>query len=139
MVGVCFHREKDWEQDQWSYLFSNLGVSEIWELGDDGNRNWDIYQPSIKIATAAELPKRPLVVLAPQEGRFIQGNENLKDFIHPENAIYLFGPSHLNLNDEEHMGGRVAEHYVYLPLVESECFSHAAAYMTLWDRKVKNG
>lgn len=138
MVGICFMREKYWEQDQWSYLFSNFGVSDLWEVGDDGNSNWDIYQPTTKITTAAELPDdRPLVVLAPQAGTYIQGDEDLKTFVHPENAIYMFGPSHVHLNEDD-MGGRVADHYVYIALVESECFAHAAAYMTLWDQQAKS-
>jgi hypothetical protein len=137
--GICFHREKYWEQDQWSYLFSNFGISEIWELDDDGNKDLNVFQPTIKIETVAELPAdRPLVVLAPQAGQFIQGDENLIDFVHPENAIYLIGPSHACLNDD-HMGGRVPDHCVYIPLVKDECFSHAAGYIVLWDRMVKNG
>lgn len=140
MFGVCYVREKDWEQDQWSYVFSNFGVTEIWELGDDGNKDMDIYQQTTKIDTAAELPTdRPLVVLAPPEGRFIQGTENLETFQHPDNAIYLFGGSHISLNDEEHMGGRVADHYVYIEWDKCESFSHATAIAVLWDRKMKNG
>lgn len=139
MVGVCFRREKYWEQDQWSYIFSNFGVSDIWEVGDDDNSDLKIYQPTVKIETASELPTdRPLVVLAPQEGTYIQGSENLKTFVHPKNAIYLFGPSHHQLNEDD-MGGRVADHYVYIPLVECEAFATGAAYMTLWDRVQKSG
>jgi hypothetical protein len=139
-VGVVFFREKGWEQDQWSYLFSNFGVSDIWEMNDDGNRDWNVYQPTTKIKTAAELPTdRPLVLLAPQDGRFIQGTENLKEFVHPEDAIYMFGPSHAQLNHEDHMGGRVHDHSVYIPLVKHEAFGHTAAYMTLWDRVQKHG
>ncbi|UCD23203.1 MAG: hypothetical protein JSW51_09080 [Gemmatimonadota bacterium] len=139
-TGVCFFREKSWEQDQWSYLFSNFGVSDIWEMGYDGLTDFDIYQPTIKIETAAELPTdRPLVLLAPKEGMYIQGTESLDGFVHPENAIYLFGPSHQYLNDDDHMGGRVPDHSVYIPLVKHEAFAHTAAYMTLWDRQVKNG
>lgn len=139
MIGVCFRREKHWEQDQWSYVFSNFGVTDIWETGDNGKKDLDIYQPTIRIDTAAELPSdRPLIVLAPAAGTYIQGTESLKDFAHPEDAIYLFGPSHLHLNEDD-LGGRVPDALVYIPLVKNECFSHAAAYMTLWDREVKNG
>jgi hypothetical protein len=120
-------------------VFSNFGVSEIWEIGYDGKPDADIYQPTIKIDTTAELPDRPLVVMAPQEGRYIQGTENLKGFVHPENAIYLFGPSHRHLNDEDHMGERVADHYVYIPFVKNESWGYSAAYILLWDRELKNG
>jgi hypothetical protein len=138
MTGICFHRERDWEQDQWSFVFSNFGVSDIWEYGDLSQDDLTIYQPTTNIVTAAELPSdRPLVVLAPAAGKYIQGTESLEDFVHPENAIYMFGGSHVNLNDEEHMGGRVADHYVYISLVQYECYAHGAATVVLWDKRMK--
>ncbi len=138
MAGVCFRSESHANlQDQWSFVFSNFGITELWELGSPLGEK--IYQPTIKIMTAAELPTdRLLVVLAPADGRYIQGNESLKDFEHPDDAIYMFGGSHLNLNEDD-MGERMADHYVYLDLVEYECFAHAAGYMTLWDRYIKRG
>lgn len=138
MFAVCFRSESHATlQDQWSYLFSNFGVTEIWELGEPLGQK--IYQPTTKILTAEELPKqRPLVVLAPAEGRYIQGNESLKDFVHPDDAIYMFGGSHLNLNEDD-MGNRIADHYVYIDLVKYECFAHSAGYMVLWDRYMKRG
>jgi hypothetical protein len=138
VIGVCFKREKDWEQDQWSYVFSNFGVEDLWEMGDDSNKDLNIYQPTIKISSAAELPDRPLVVLAPQESKYIVGEESLKDFVHPDDAIYMFGGSHCSMTGVD-LGGRVADHYVYIPLVKNECFSHSAAYITLWDRELKDG
>lgn len=127
-------------QDQWSWVFSNFGVIEIWERGWAGSRDADVYQSVIRIDTAVELPDdRPLVVLAYFAGRYIQGNESLKDFMHPDDAIYLFGGSYGNLNDEDDLGGRVPDALIYIPSVEHECYSHSAAYMTLWDRYVKRG
>jgi len=33
MLGVCFTGEKNRDhQDQWSFVFSNFGVSDIWAL-----------------------------------------------------------------------------------------------------------
>ena len=139
MTGVCFRREQSWEQDQWSFVFSNFGVTEIWERGFDGNKDLNIYQPTIKIDTAKELPDRPLVVLAHIEGRYYQGNESLVDFVHPDDAIYMFGGSMANLTDEDDLGGRVPDHLVYIPSVKCEMYSHAAAYITLYDRLAKNG
>lgn len=138
MFGVCFRSEKHAAmQDQWSFAFSNFGVTELWEIRkEDGE---DIYQPTIGITTAEELPTdRPLVILAPQDGRYVQGTEPLKDFVHPDNAIYLFGGSHENLSEVE-LGSRVPDHLVYIDLVQHECFAHAAGYITLWDRYVKRG
>ena len=138
MYGVCFTGEKNRDdQDQWSFLFSNFGVKDIWELERPNTEK--IYQPTVKIQTAAELPSdRPLVVVQPPEGRFVQGTESLIDLVHPGEAIYMFGGSH-DVMTLEDLGGRVPEYSVYIPLVKHECYAFSAAYMTLWDRKVKHG
>lgn len=140
MLGVCFRREtKGWLQDQWSVVFSNFGVTDIWERGfaDDDLK---IYQPVKAADTAADLPKsRPVVVLAHQEGRYIQGTQSLVGFKHPKNAIYLFGGSHVNLTDEDDLGGRKPTALVYIPSVIHEMYGHAAAYIALYDRMVKRG
>lgn len=141
MFGVCFKSEhRGWMQDQWSWVFSNFGVTEIWErdCGECGDA--EIYQPVTKINTAAELPAgRPLIVLSPQEAKFIPGTVSLSDFVHPDDAIYLFGGSMANLNDEDDLGGRVPDAVIYIPTVSLEMHSHNAAYVTLWDRYVKRG
>lgn len=142
-VGVCFQSEhRGWMQDQWSWVFSNFGITEIWErdADHDGYRGKDgsIYQPTIKIDTAAELPERPIVLLTPKEGRFFNGNTSLKDFDHPEDAIYFFGGSHGVLSEED-FGGREPHSLVFIPFVKFESYSHSAAYVTLWDRYSKRG
>jgi len=138
MIGVCFHREQNWEQDQWSFVFSNFGITDIWERGFDGNKDLKIYQPTQKIELTSELPADvPIVLLAPQDGRYIKGTVSLVDFEHPKDAIYYFGGSHMNPNKEEM--DRLPDHYVYIPSVKYEMYSHAAAYITLYDRLVKNG
>lgn len=136
MIGVCFHREQAWEQDQWSFVFSNFGVTDIWERGFDGNNDLKIYQPTIKVEKSSELPDKPLVLLAHPEGRYFQGNQSLVDFAHPEDAIYYFGGSQLNVGDDM---DRKPDYSVYIPTQQHEMYSHAAAYITLYDRLVKNG
>jgi len=138
MVGICFRSERHRDQqDQWSFVFSNFGISDVWEIREETGE--DIYQPTTDVRNAEELPvDRPLVVLAPQAGRYVQGTESLADFVHPEDAIYLFGGSHENLSETE-LGTRVPDHLVFIPLVEHECFAAAAGYITLWDRYVKRG
>ena len=140
MAGICFRRESDRNlQDQWSWVFSNFGITEIWQRGfvdDDAV----IYQGSIHIDLASELPSgRPLILLAHPEGRYIQGTESLTSFVHPADAIYLFGASHVNLSVEDDLGGRTPDNLVYIPYVQYEMYSYAAAYITLYDRYVKRG
>lgn len=138
MLGVCFHREKSWEQDQWSFVFSNFGVTDIWELGKDDDKDYKLYQETTAISSAEELPLDSfLIVMTPAEGRYIKGREPLENFDHPEHAVYLFGASHKNLSDE--LGTRDPDALVYIPTVQHEMYSHAAAYITLYDRMVKRG
>ncbi len=140
MLGVCFRRERrNWAQDQWSWVFSNFGVTEIWERGG-AEGDLKIYQPTIDIDVASELPEeRPLVVLAHQDGKYIKGVNSLVDFTHPADAIYLFGASQLNLSDEDDLGGKTPDHLLYIPSVKLEMYGHSAAYITLYDRFVKRG
>lgn len=137
-AGVCFQREaKAWMQDQWSFCFSNFGIVEIWERGWCAGDS-EIYQDVIPVSTADELPDRPLVVLAPQDGRYFKGTQSLGRFNHPDGAIYMFGGSHQNLTPEE-LGSRTPDHIVFIPTVEYEMYSHAAGYLVLYDRMVKRG
>ena len=57
----------------------------------------------------------------------------------PEDAIYLFGGSHVNLSDEDDLGGRIPDALVYIPSVQHEMYAYAAGYITLYDRYVKRG
>lgn len=137
MMGVCFTGERNRTfQDQWSYVFSNFGISDVWELEREDTEN--IYQKPTKIRSAAELPDVPLIVVQPADGKHVRGTVSLSDFAHPDDAIYMFGGSH-DVMTLEDLGGRVAEHYVYIPLEKHECYAFSAAYMTLWDRKMKRG
>jgi len=137
-AGVCFQREtKAWMQDQWSFCFSNFGITDIWERGWFGGDS-EIYQDVIPVRTADELPGRPLVVLAPKDGRYFKGTQSLVEFNHPADAIYVFGGSHQNLTAED-LGARTPDHLVFIPTVEYEMYSHAAGYLVFYDRMVKRG
>ena len=138
MFGVAFRREpKSTYQDQWSFVFSNFGVKNIWEQGfapDDGK----IYQTTIPFDTYEDLPDLPLVVFAPPAGKYIQGKIPLPGFDHPDNAVYCFGGSHANLTEDD-FGGREPDHLVYIPTVAHELYAFSAAYIALYDRYVKRG
>ena len=139
MTSVCFVSEdKRWQQDQWSWVFSNFCVDECWQI-DDGEVSSAIYQNPTTILTAADLPTgRPLVVLSAQDARYVQGDEPLHDFVHPEDAIYFFGKSFGTISDDV-LGGRVPDHKVYISNHQYEMFAFAAGYVTLYDRFVKRG
>ena len=70
---------------------------------------------AIYIANAEELPAGALVVFAADNGRFIQGATNIKDFRFPADAIYMVGADNGNLNVEDHFGSRTIDHKVFIP------------------------
>ena len=139
MTGVCFNAEKrGWQQDQWSWLFSNFGITDVWMRGRDAQTQ-DIYQDTIDIESAADLPMdHKVIVLSPPDARFVKGNTSLIDFEHPEKAIYLFGASFGVISDDD-LGGRRPDATVFIPTFKHELFAHNAGYIALYDRLVKRG
>jgi hypothetical protein len=128
-------------QNQWDYLLSTFGVpsENVWLRGagfEDINYNGPYTQTHV---TTADLdPNIPLVVIQPKEGRYIKGIIPLTTFVHPANAIYVFGANNANLNDEDDLGGRVPDYLVYIPTEgRFELYSWSAAAIVLWDRTVK--
>ena len=56
-AAVCFKSEhRGWMQDQWSWVFSNFGITQIWQL-DVETTDAEISQPTIDIDTADDLKK----------------------------------------------------------------------------------
>lgn len=80
---------------------------------------------------------RTLILLAAENGR-IAGDENLADFVHPENAMYLFGNDVAWVTLDQI--GREPDHKVYIPTAtRDDLFSWQAYAITAWDRVMKNG
>ena len=77
----------------------------------------------------------PLVLLQPDNGKFVRGTVSLEKFNHPENAIYMFGPDkhffYSELMPEP-------DHIVYSPTdTDRDMFSFVAFAVTMWDRRMK--
>jgi len=138
-TGVCFHCEKNHKfQDLWSFAFSNFGVEDVWEIGQEDDMR--VYQNPIPVRSAADLPDdRPLVVLSPRDAECIKGEVSLRQYDHEDdNTIFLFGRSH-GVITEETLGGRKPDAVVYIPTVAHEMYAFCAAYIVLYDRFVKRG
>ena len=133
-VHICLRTEGSSEAiTQWSYMLSVFGVTNIWERHGTKLRQ-------ARRDLASELPAHlALVVVSPLTARFHPGRVALQDFAHPEDVIYLFGGAHLNLSDEDDLGGRAPDATVHIPSVEHELYPAQAAAVVLWDRFVKRG
>ena len=62
----------------------------------------------------------------------------LEDFTHPDNAIYFFGNDRTCMSDED-FGGRVPDHYIYIPQSGDDMHSCVAGAIVLYDRYLKRG
>jgi len=142
MLRVCFcYTNNHWALNQWAYILDSFQVEETYVLSPHGKslRNSELVAEAVQVATAEDLPSIPsLVVATPLVGRFVQGEEDLKDFVHPRNAIYLFGADNVNLS-EDFLGERIPDHKVYITNdTQFEIFAHVAAGIFLYDRRSKS-
>lgn len=142
MLRLCFgYIRNRWEINNWSYLLSSFPVDEYYVIvkANDELINSGFLKQAKIIRTADELPKEPeLVVAAPKKGRFVQGSVDLKDFKHPEDAIYMFCFDNVHLSEDQ-LGTRAPDHAVYIDAEDKwELYAHVAAGIFLYDRKTKS-
>lgn len=137
--NICIHHTSvGSEQKQWDYALSHWPPDEVFIRGE-GNWPGKPLRDARRVATAADLPDVPLVVMTPKDGRYIKGETALQEFIHPERCTYLFGSDKENLHPDD-MGGRAPDHLVYIPtLTHHEMFSWVAGAIVMYDRAVALG
>jgi tRNA(Leu) C34 or U34 (ribose-2'-O)-methylase TrmL len=137
-MSICFSYDGHHKvMEYWSFVFENWGVKETY-VKDKPEGSAHIYGDPTEITSYQELPKdRPLVIAAHQRAQYIQGSINLKDFEHPEDALYLFGYDHLNLDPEMFEGFDYQT--VYIPAKAGEMYSFQAGNVFMYDRFLKNG
>jgi hypothetical protein len=135
VFGICFaYENNDRTRNEWSYLVDWFDVASAFEYGKPENVRGTPYTTAID--SMADLPDQPLIVLAPLDGRHIQGETSLHDFDHPDDAIYVFGNNHLHMSESPLFSGREYSS-VYIPTHKSELFAVFAATLTLYDRGAK--
>lgn len=77
------------------------------------------------------------IVLAPPDGRYVQGVESLDTLQHPSDATYVFGPDWAHLTPEDIRDG---DRLVYIPTAtHHEMYSWVAYSVVMWDRRMKRG
>ena len=136
MLGLCFGFDGyAYSRNEWAYLIDNCGVSDVWEHGYNVEEV-EGYPKSTVIESALELPDCALVVLAPPDGRQVQGSECLYDFTHPEgDTIYITGQNNVQF-DPAFMADREYQS-VFIPSEQHEFFALIAAANVLYDRRAK--
>jgi tRNA(Leu) C34 or U34 (ribose-2'-O)-methylase TrmL len=125
---------------QWDFVLSHWKPAGIYCITSDPQASFDSkpLQKTRFIRNTDELPTRdPLILMAPRKGYTYQGRRSLKNFWHPSKCTYLFGSDHSHIGEEV---SRQPDEIVYIPTDDDvEMYSHVAAAVTLYDRKVKRG
>lgn len=135
MFALCFaYENNDHTRNEWSYLCEWFNVASTFEYGKPESVKGTPH--TVAIDSMADLPDQPLVVLSPENGRHIQGDIVLRDFEHPDDAIYVFGNNHLHMSESPLFAGRDYSS-VYIPTNKAEMFAVFAATLTLYDRREK--
>ena len=132
-TGVVIKIDNAPERIAWERLLAAFEISEIYELPGLGHP----FTNSIKVETLANVENYPpadLIVVQPRDGDFVQGVTNLKDFTHPDEAIYVFGGTMTRLNTTDIRLVKPAA-AVYVPA--GDLFPAHAGAIVLWDRRLK--
>lgn len=144
MFDVCFKPPaSDHDINHWSFVLSHYVPETIYLLDNHRGELTQKYlgiRDGIEISLADQLPGNlPIVFLTPHQARVVPGEVSLVDFQHPDNCIYLFGPDH-EVSDEDLLGSLDPDYKVYIPTdTHHEMYSHVAAAVALYDRKMKCG
>lgn len=129
-------------QKMWDYLLSHYVPNVLYlitTLTKEELRHNNVMKSAIIIDDVNKIPDDiSLILMAPKDGRFIQGHISITDFEHPTEAIYMFGPDNNNL-DMSIFVSRKPNEYVYIPTeTHHEMYAVTAATITLYDRMVKS-
>ena len=128
------------EQMGWDYLLSNFQPDEIFILAKPGQElpATNVFGKGTLIHSYKELPEdHDLVLLAPKEGTYIQGDRPIFSFVHPKYPIYIVGENHKIIHPDE-FEGRKIDYKVYIPTdTKDEMFNWTAMTVILYDRKIK--
>lgn len=77
----------------------------------------------------------PIILLQMLDGRYVQGEDSLVDFVHPDDCVYLLGGSNEQLKLNHPVDAKI-----YIPNTPTwSMFASQAAAIALYDRFVKRG
>ena len=136
-AGVVIKIDGTEDRIGWDLVLQAFCIAEIYELPGLGHP----LNRSIKLETLEDLGNyhpADQIILAPVVGDFVQGDEDLKDLEHPEEAIYIFGGTMTRLTEADVALG-IPTAKVYIPADGADLFPSQAGAIVLWDRYTKRG
>ncbi len=133
-AGVVIRIDHPFDTTGWQFALKALGCTEVYELPGVGTP----LRASIKLETLHDLLRyhgdAKVVVVQNREGDFIQGDQDLRDFEHPDEAIYVFGGSQTRMRVDDFYGTSPVAH-VYIPT--GDLMPSQAGAIVLCDRILK--
>lgn len=139
---VCFANNLNRSWDYWSYglqCFPHGKVYQATTYMSEPTREAERGEViPISSFDEVEIGDKQVVLIQGMYGDLIQGTTSLKDFVHPEHAIYVFGHDTKNIKPDQFK--LKADHQVYIPTPsDAEMWSFQALGIVLWDREMKHG
>lgn len=124
-------------QQQWEYALSNFQPNAVYAFGGLPMTG-TVVGVATEITSPSELPEdHTLVLLAPQNGLNLQGDEPLSTFVHPENVVYWFGDDSRHIQAEV-FNDRAPDHLVYINTdTNDQMYSFSSYLVVAWDRRCK--
>ena len=138
-VALAYATQANFLQ-QWEYALSHFVPDAIYVHGANSRTlaQNKVLGSAIYFEEANELPAdHSLILLAPQNGLNLQGDESLSDFSHPADAIYYFGSDSAHIPAEK-FDTRQPDNKVYIPVdTNDQMYSFTAWCVVAWDRRQK--
>ncbi len=138
MLAVAFaHTEVQNFLQQWEYVLCHFQADAIYCVGGPPPEG-AVLSSAVQIVNSQDIPSAlSLVLLAPENGLNVQGDESLVDFVHPDDVVYWFGSDsrHIEL---ELFEGRSPDHKVFVPVdTADQAYSFMVYGIVAWDRRCK--
>lgn len=125
----------------WDYLVTEAQIPMSWIYPAWGGENGNVDEPwRTHINCVGEDLPGPFVVLSPQDGHNVQGQQSLYTFSHPNECYYIFGSDRYNMSlddDSLRLHERDDVVTVHIPDIGKSLYSVEAASMVMYDRRYK--
>ncbi len=144
-MTVCVSFSPDIKEsfNQWSYVCVNFGISPEnawWRHEATGKEIFGYYAEQSHELADEICPDIPLILVQSTSGILLQGKTNLVNFVHPPDALYLFGGDASKLSIESDVGTREVDDIIYIPTADdANMYSFMAGALVFYDRMIKNG
>lgn len=132
-AGVAIRVDHDLDTEGWRLALKALGCTEVYELPGVGTP----LPSSIKLERLSDVRNyhaADIVIVQNQNGDFVQGSTDFRDFSHPAEAIYVFGGSMTRLTEADFDGVNPTAS-IYIPC--GDLFPSQAGAIILCDRLLK--